>query len=98
MRYREAFFRLLQVGVVAPYLFKLSKSETGYYSAGLKLTAATLIAMNVRPLIADYDMLAKDAKKLGEEFAKARQQLEQQNRRGMVIDAANVEDGAYTES
>ena len=57
------FFRILQIAVVAPYLYKLSKTkgQSEYFNVGLKLLAGTVVAINVRPLIMDAAPLFKRA-------------------------------------
>ena len=53
---REVLFRVLQVAVVAPWLFHISqKRDTSpYFAIGLKLVAGTIIALNAKPLMQDF--------------------------------------------
>jgi hypothetical protein len=53
---REVLFRVLQVAVVAPWLYHISqKSDTSpYFSIGLKLVAGSIIALNAKPLLNDW--------------------------------------------
>jgi len=49
---RELWFRILQVAVVAPYVYQLSKnSENDYFSIGLKMVAASLVVANIKPIL-----------------------------------------------
>ena len=52
---REIWFRILQVAVVAPWLYHLSGStKSPYFRVGLKLVAGSIIMLNVKPLMNDY--------------------------------------------
>jgi len=45
---RETWFRILQVAVVAPFIYTLSDEEkNSYFKLGLKLVAGAIIIMNV---------------------------------------------------
>ena len=60
---RMIFFRLLQIAVVALYLYKLSKTkgQSEYFNIGLKLLAGSVVAINIRPLINDAAPVFKKA-------------------------------------
>ena len=53
---REIWFRILQVAVVAPWLYHISRRSgtTPYFRVGLKLVAGSIIMLNVKPLMEDY--------------------------------------------
>ena len=61
---RETWFRLLQVAVIAPYLYHRSEKESGYFKIGLKLVAAAVIVRNVPPLVAEVQPLIAAAAKM----------------------------------
>lgn len=49
---RELWFSLLQIAVVAPYLYHLSReTKSGYFDIGLKLVAGAIIMNNIRPVL-----------------------------------------------
>jgi len=54
----DLIFRLLQVGVIAPYLFMASREQSPYFNVGLKLTAGTLVLLNAPVLIAAFRQYA----------------------------------------
>jgi len=93
---RAAWFRLLQVAVVAPYLFHLSRKETGYFGVGLKLVAGSLIAMNLQPLMEDAKVAKEQAQNVLANLAKAQQTLQAQNAGRTVINAEDVAEGEFT--
>jgi hypothetical protein len=80
---REAWFRVLQVAVVAPWLYHISTKQTHspYFRVGLKLVAGSIVMLNVKPLMQDY----KDAKELIENVAKEMQPRAAANK-GTVIE------------
>jgi len=52
---RDIWFRILQVAVVAPWLYYISgQTKQPYFRIGLKLVAGSIIMLNVKPLIEDY--------------------------------------------
>lgn len=61
---REIWFRILQVAVIAPYLYSISEKQTGYFKLGLKLVAASVVVMNIEPLMRDLQPLIQAAAKL----------------------------------
>ncbi len=64
---REVWFRILQVAVVAPWLYHVSgKTNEKYFRIGLKLVAGSIIALNIKPLMNDY----ANAQKLLTDIAK----------------------------
>jgi len=65
---REAWFRVLQVAVVAPWLYHVStkQNHSPYFRVGLKLVAGSIVMLNVKPLMQDY----ANAKELLENVAK----------------------------
>lgn len=93
---REMWLRILTVAVVAPYLYKLSGKETGYFGVGLKLVAGGLIAMNIVPLMADAKVLQAQGKNILANLAKAQQTLDQQNAARSIINVEEIEDGEFT--
>lgn len=49
---RELWNRILQVAIVAPYVYALSRREKNeYFSVGLKLVAGGIVIANLQPLI-----------------------------------------------
>jgi len=93
---RQAWFRLLQVAVVAPYLYHLSRNEKGYFGVGLKLVAGSLIAMNIQPLLKDAELAKTQAQNVLANLAKAQQTLQAQNAARTVVNADDVADGEFT--
>lgn len=61
---REIWFRILQVAVIAPYLYSISEKQTGYFKLGLKLVAGSVVLMNIEPLMRDLQPLIQAAIKL----------------------------------
>jgi len=61
---RETWFRILQVAVIAPYLYSISEKQTGYFKLGLKLVAGSVVLMNIEPLMRDLTPLIQAAAKL----------------------------------
>ena len=52
---RAVWFRILQVAVVAPWLYSISgKTSSTYFRVGLKLVAGSIIMLNIKPLMQDY--------------------------------------------
>ena len=52
---REVWFRILQVAVVAPWLYHISaRTDSDYFRIGLKLVAGSIIVLNAKPLYQDY--------------------------------------------
>lgn len=58
---REIWFRILQVAVVAPFIYTLSEKQTGYFRLGLKLVAGSIVIMNIEPLLKDLQPLIQAA-------------------------------------
>lgn len=50
---RELWFRALQVGVVAPFLFHIARRRTtpAYFQTGLRLVAVAIVIRNVPPIV-----------------------------------------------
>lgn len=49
---RELWWRVLQVAIIAPYIYKLSsEADNDYFNVGLKMVAGSIIIMNLKPLI-----------------------------------------------
>lgn len=61
---REIWFRLLQVAVVAPFIYTISEKQTGYFRLGLKLVAGSIVIMNIEPLLKDLQPLIQAAAKM----------------------------------
>lgn len=58
----DTIFRLLQVGVVAPYAFKASRDqENPYFNVGLKLVAGTILVANVPILLAAFKQYSEQS-------------------------------------
>lgn len=48
---RELFFRLLQIAVVAPYIYRTANDmDSDYFRIGLKMVAGSIVVLNARPL------------------------------------------------
>jgi hypothetical protein len=58
---RETWFRLLQVAVVAPFIYTISEKQTGYFRLGLKFVAGSIVIMNIEPLMKDLTPLFQAA-------------------------------------
>lgn len=62
---RDIWFRILQVAVIAPFLYTISEQQkNAYFKLGLKLVAGSIIIMNVEPLIQDLQPVINAAMKL----------------------------------
>lgn len=62
---REIWFRILQVAVIAPFLYTVSEQQkNAYFKLGLKLVAGSIIIMNVEPLMTDLKPIMQAAMKL----------------------------------
>ena len=49
---RETWFQILQIAVLAPYVYTLSDEETNsYFRLGLKLIAGAIVIKNIPPLL-----------------------------------------------
>jgi len=94
---REMWLRILTVAVVAPYLFKQSAKETGYFAIGLKLTAGALIGLNIVPLLEDAKVLRAQAAGLLNQVAAAQRTLDKNSRTPTIIEA-EPEDAEFTEN
>jgi hypothetical protein len=91
------WMRLLTVAVVAPYLYKVSSKETGYFGVGLKLVAGGLIVSQIPALLKDYETVAAQAKKIAANLVKAQETLDKQNAARVVV-SAEAEEAEFTES
>lgn len=92
---REIWLRVLTVAVIAPYLYKLSGKEDGYFGTGLKLVAAGLVAANVVPLLKDFETVKGQAAGFMAQVAAAQETLNKTQRVPTTIDA---EDAEFVES
>ncbi len=62
---RETWFRLLQIAVIAPFLYTMSEQQkNAYFKLGLKLVAASVVLMNVEPLMKDLQPVITAALKM----------------------------------
>ncbi len=62
---REIWFRILQVAVIAPFLYTISEQQkNAYFKLGLKLVAASVVLMNVEPLMKDLQPVITAALKI----------------------------------
>ena len=95
---REMWLRILTVAVVAPYLFRQSNKESGYFAVGLKLTAGALIAMNIVPLMADAKTLQAQAQGFLKQVAAAQDTLNKNSRVATTIDAEDISDAEFAET
>ena len=61
---REIWFRILQVAVVAPFIYSMSEQQkNAYFKLGLKLVAGSIVIMNVEPLWNDLQPVIQAAVK-----------------------------------
>lgn len=95
---RAMLQRILTVAVLAPYLYKQSAKETGYFAIGLKLLAGGLIATNIPALMEDYKVIATQAKNVARNLAKAQDTLNAQNAARTVVNADDVTEAEFTET
>ena len=59
---RETWFRLLQIAVVAPFLYTMSEQQkNAYFKLGLKLVAGSIVIMNAEPLFKDMQPVIQAA-------------------------------------
>jgi len=59
---RETWFRILQLAVVAPFLYTMSEQQkNAYFKLGLKLVAGSIVVMNIEPVFRDLQPLVKAA-------------------------------------
>jgi len=57
---RDLWFKILQVAVVAPYVYYLSKdAESDYFRFGLKMVAGAIVFANARPILVQVAPLIK---------------------------------------
>lgn len=61
---RETWLQLLQLGVVAPYVYYVSEKQPMYFKVGLKLVVAALVMKNLPPLIEKAQPLIAAAQKM----------------------------------
>ena len=62
---RETWFRILQIAIVAPFIYTISEQQkNAYFKLGLKLVAGSIIVMNIEPLIKDLQPLIQAAARL----------------------------------
>jgi len=92
------WLRILTVAVVAPYLYKLSGKETGYFAVGLKLLAGGLIAVNIKPLMSDAEILKRQAQTVVANLVKAQETIAANNltRTTMPGEAEDITDAEFT--
>lgn len=95
---RAMLQRILTVAVLAPYLYKQSAKETGYFAIGLKMLAGGLIVTNIPALMDDYKVIAKQAQTVARNLVKAQETLNAQNAARTVVNADEVSEGEFTES
>lgn len=59
---RETWFRILQIAVVAPFIYSISEQQkNAYFKLGLKLVAGSIVIMNVQPLFIQLQPLIETA-------------------------------------
>ena len=95
---REMWLRILTVAVVAPYLFRQSTKESGYFAVGLKLTAGALIGMNIVPLLEDAKVLRAQASGFLQQVAAAQETLNKTQRVPTTIDAEEISDAEFVDN
>ena len=66
---RETWLRILQIAVVAPFIYKISEKERGYFRLGLKLVAGGIVLSNLPALLKELEPVIKAATKLTNEAA-----------------------------
>ena len=67
---RETWFRILQVAVVAPFIYSISEKQTGYFRLGLKLVAGSIVIMNIEPIMKELQPLIEAAAKMQADAAR----------------------------
>ena len=95
---RAMWIRILTVAVLAPYLYKQSAKETGYFAVGLKLFAGSLIAVNIIPLMNDAEILKRQAQGFMKQIVAAQATLDKTQRVATTIDAEEVSEAEFTET
>lgn len=95
---RAIWLRILTVAVIAPYLFKLSGKETGYFAVGLKLTAGALVAMNIAPLMDDAKVLQAQAQGILKQVAAAQATLNKTQRVPTTVDAEDISEAEFVDA
>ena len=97
---RAMWIRILTVAVLAPYLYKQSMNEKGYFAVGLKLFAGSLIATNIIPLMNDAEILKRQAQTIVANLVKAQETIAQNNLARVVVDvnAEEVSEGEFAET
>ena len=62
---RDTWFRILELAIVAPYLYTRSEKEKNlYFKVGLKLVAGALMIRALPPLMAKVQPLVEAAQKI----------------------------------
>ena len=61
---KDTWFRILQVAVVAPFIYSVSEKQNGYFKLGLKLVAGAIIIQNIVPLFDEVKPLILAAQKI----------------------------------
>lgn len=94
---RAMLQRILTVAVLAPYLYKQSAKETGYFAIGLKLLAGGLIVTNIPALMEDYKTIASAAKTIANNLVKAQETLNAQNAARTIVNTDEISEGEFTD-
>jgi len=94
---RAMLQRILTVAVFAPYLYKLSEKESGYFAVGLKLLAGGLVVTNIPTLMNDYKTIAQQTKNIAANLVKAQETLNAQNAARTIITPDDVSEGEFSE-
>lgn len=87
---KETWFRILQVAIVAPFIYTLSEEQkNAYFKLGLKLVAGAVVVMNIQPLLQEAQPLIKAALRLQADAAKMDQQAKADAIEGEFTPAAS---------
>jgi len=95
---RAMLMRLLTVAVLAPYIYKQSAKEKGYFAFGLKLFAGSLIVSNIPALMEDYKTVAAQAKTIANNLVKAQETLNAQNAARTIVNVDEISEGEFSET
>lgn len=64
---RETWASILQLAVVAPYLYYISEKQPTYFKLGLKLVAAGIVMKTLPPLLEQVQPLIATVQKMQQE-------------------------------
>ena len=84
---RETWFRILQIAVVAPFIYSISEQQkNAYFKLGLKLVAGSIVIMNVQPLFIQLQPLIETAMQMKADAEKLSAQQKEKAIEGEFIE------------